>query len=251
MKNYIECWIAAASAIFPQALAGEPEVLEMAPAVPTGGLLGFAAQLKGDVEGYFSVLLDGVILESLFLGEGVDQKRAWGELLRETAEAAASEWTSTTGGRCRVEAFAEISGGAGATRALQLKASIGTWMILIHDETRTKMVDPPKRGRREEGTMEASSPLPEVRPGIDLLLDVELDATLRFGCREMTLSEILDLGAGDVVELDRHIADPVDLVVGDKIVARGEAVLVNGKFGLRVTEVASPRKRLESIRCLF
>ena len=67
----------------------------------------------------------------------------------------------------------------------------------------------------------------------------------------MPLGEILDLGPGDVVQLDRHVTDPVDLIVGDKIVARGEVVLVNGNFGLRVTEVAAPRKRLESIRCLF
>ncbi len=87
--------------------------------------------------------------------------------------------------------------------------------------------------------------------GLELLLDVELDATIRFGCRELPLKEILELGPGDVVTLDRHIADPADLIVGDKIVARGEVVLVNGNFGLRVTEVAAPRKRLESIRCLF
>jgi flagellar motor switch protein FliN/FliY len=87
--------------------------------------------------------------------------------------------------------------------------------------------------------------------GVDLLLDVELEASLRFGSREMPLNEVLDLGAGDVVELDRHVSDPVDLLVGDKIVARGEVVLVNGSFGLRVLEVAEPRKCLESIRCLF
>jgi flagellar motor switch protein FliN len=87
--------------------------------------------------------------------------------------------------------------------------------------------------------------------GIELLLEVELEAALRFGCREMPLSEVLELGPGDVVQLDRHVSDPVDLLVGDKIVARGEVVLVNGNFGLKVTEVAMPRKRLESIRCLF
>jgi flagellar motor switch protein FliN len=90
-----------------------------------------------------------------------------------------------------------------------------------------------------------------MNPGIELLLDVELEASLRFGCREMPLSEILDLGPGDVVQLDRNVSDPVDLIVGDKIVARGEVVLVNGNFGLRVTQVAEPRKRLETIRCLF
>jgi flagellar motor switch protein FliN len=92
---------------------------------------------------------------------------------------------------------------------------------------------------------------PNWSAGIELLLDVELEAALRFGCKELPLGEILDLGPGDVVQLDRNVADPVDLIVGDKIVARGEVVLVNGNFGLRVTEVASPRKRLESIRCLF
>lgn len=91
----------------------------------------------------------------------------------------------------------------------------------------------------------------DLAPGANLLVDVELEATLRFGCREMPLGDVLDLGPGDVVELDRQVNDPVDLIVGDKVVARGEVVLVNGNFGLRVTEVAEPRKRLESIRCLF
>lgn len=103
----------------------------------------------------------------------------------------------------------------------------------------------------------ASLPLP---PGLqpqrtsgnfDLLLEVELDAAVRFGSREMELKDLLELGPGDVVELDRQVADPVDLIVGDRIVARGEVVLVNGNFGLRVTEVAEPVRRLESIRCLW
>jgi flagellar motor switch protein FliN/FliY len=87
--------------------------------------------------------------------------------------------------------------------------------------------------------------------GIGLLYDVELDATLQFGSKEMLLRDVLDLGPGDVVELDRHIAEPVDLVVGDRIVARGEVVVANGNFALRILEVATPQMRLESIRCLF
>jgi len=87
--------------------------------------------------------------------------------------------------------------------------------------------------------------------GIGLLYDVELDATLQFGSKEMLLRDVLELGPGDVVELDRHIAEPVDLVVGDRIVARGEVVVANGNFALRILEVATPQMRLESIRCLF
>ncbi len=90
-----------------------------------------------------------------------------------------------------------------------------------------------------------------VESGIGLLCDIELDATLQFGFREMPLREVLELGPGDVVELDRHVSEPVDLVIGDRIVARGEVVVVSGNFALRVTEVAAPQLRLESIRCLF
>jgi len=84
---------------------------------------------------------------------------------------------------------------------------------------------------------------------VELLSDIELDATLQFGSREMTLHEVLELGPGAVVELNREVSEPVDLVVGDRIVARGEVVVVSGNFALRVTEVATPQLRLESIRC--
>jgi len=84
----------------------------------------------------------------------------------------------------------------------------------------------------------------------ELLRDIELDATLQFGSRDLSLREIFELGPGDIVELDRHVSEPVDLVVSDRIVARGEVVVVQGNFALRITQVATPQLRLESIRCL-
>ena len=75
--------------------------------------------------------------------------------------------------------------------------------------------------------------------GLERLLDIELEATIRFGAREMPLSELLEIGPGSVIALDRQVTDPVDLLVGDKVVARGEVVLVQGKFGLRVTELVA------------
>jgi flagellar motor switch protein FliN/FliY len=95
---------------------------------------------------------------------------------------------------------------------------------------------------------ESAAPQPSAR---DLLLEIELDATLQFGSRELALKDVLALSLGDVLELDRHVTEPVDLVVGDRIVARGEVVIVDGNFALLVTEVAEPQLRLESIRCLF
>ena len=253
MKKFIEYWMSAASAIFSQAIAGEPELIETLTKPMAQGLFGYAVRMSGAIEGRFAVVIESSILTLPLLGEGVDQKAAWEELLRETAQAAAGELLAKTGLHCRVEEIEETAGESQVTSVLQLKSANGTWIIMVRDETHDpqakERVQPPTRPTGDGiGPGQESG---RISPGIELLLDVELDATIRFGCREMALSEILDLGAGDVVELDRHASDPVDLVVGDKIVARGEAVLVNGNFGLRITEVAAPRKRLESIRCLF
>jgi flagellar motor switch protein FliN len=273
VKTYLECWTQVASALFSQALAGEPELSESLPKPLGAGSFGYAATLGGDAEGRFSVVLDGAVLDAPLMGEGVDQKGGWKELLSEAAGAAAGDLLAATGKKCQVVSFEEIAAEAKITRAFQLRLGERAWTVLVRDEVRDAREEPaahkvaePDRVALAQGSPAAASSSavpsdhlraapasfsPGLSPGLELLLDVELEASLRFGSREMPLGEILDLGPGDVVELDRHVADPVDLIVGDKIVARGEVVLVNGNFGLRVTEVAAPRKRLESIRCLF
>ena len=254
MKTYFDCWAGVTAELFAQALAGEPELSESLPKPLTAGALGWAATLTGDAEGRFTVLLDGAVLESPLMGEGVDQKAGWKELLREAANAACGELLAKTGKKCQVVSFEEIAEEAQVTHAFQLRSGERAWTVLVRDQVRTLEAKPcPEQESKNTGeaASERASAPPALSPGLELLLDVELEASLRFGSREMPLGEILDLGPGDVVELDRHVADPVDLIVSDKIVARGEVVLVNGNFGLRVTEVAAPKKRLESIRCLF
>jgi len=82
---------------------------------------------------------------------------------------------------------------------------------------------------------------------LDLLLDVVLEATLRFGQREMLLRDILELRPGSVVELNRRIQEPAELLVAGRVIAHGEVVIVDGNYGLRVTDVAHPQQRLESV----
>lgn len=82
---------------------------------------------------------------------------------------------------------------------------------------------------------------------LDLLMDVELPVMLRFGTRRSSLREILDLATGAVLELDREVQEPVDLVLNGKLIARGEVVVVDGNYGLRVTEVASAQQRVNSL----
>ena len=72
---------------------------------------------------------------------------------------------------------------------------------------------------------------------IERVIDVPLAVTLRFGQRHLTLRDVLTLTTGSLVELDRQVEEPVDLVLGDRLIARGEVVIVDGNYGLRVTEV--------------
>jgi flagellar motor switch protein FliN len=265
--TYLDCWINVATTLFSQALAGEPELVESLPKPMSPGAFGFVAMISGDEEGRFAVILDPGILESPLVGEGVDQKAGWSEILKEVADAAIGELLAKAGKKCKIEKFEEIAGESKISRAFVLKSGENSWPIMVRDEVRVPKVPKADAAKTEAAKAAAAAPAepaaaappppppppagPQLSPGIELLLDVELEASLRFGCREIPLSDILDLGPGDVVQLDRHVTDPVDLIVGDKIVARGEVVLVNGNFGLRVTEVSAPKKRLESIRCLF
>jgi flagellar motor switch protein FliN len=85
-------------------------------------------------------------------------------------------------------------------------------------------------------TSAADSPQPA--GALDLLMDVQLALTLRFGSKTLQLREVLDLSAGSVVELDRKIQEPVDLLLDGRLVARGEVVVIDGNYGLRVTDVS-------------
>jgi flagellar motor switch protein FliN/FliY len=75
---------------------------------------------------------------------------------------------------------------------------------------------------------------------LNLVMDVELNVTLRFGQRQLTLREVMELTSGSVIELDRQVDEPVELLLDGKVIARGEAVVIDGNYGLRVTDVPQP-----------
>jgi flagellar motor switch protein FliN/FliY len=75
---------------------------------------------------------------------------------------------------------------------------------------------------------------------LKLVMDVELNVSLRFGQRQMPLRDVLELNNGSVIELDRMVDEPVELFLDGKLIARGEAVVVDGNYGLRITEIPQP-----------
>jgi flagellar motor switch protein FliN/FliY len=84
--------------------------------------------------------------------------------------------------------------------------------------------------------------------GIDLLLDVTLPISIELGRTAMSISDILGLGPGSVVELEKLAGEPVDLLVNNKLIARGEVVVVDENFGIRITSMISPQDRIKSLK---
>ncbi len=82
---------------------------------------------------------------------------------------------------------------------------------------------------------------------IDMLMDVDLPVAIELGRTKMSISDILALGPGSVVELNKLAGEPVDLLVNYKVVARGEVVVVDENFGLRITQLLTPEERLKSL----
>ena len=82
---------------------------------------------------------------------------------------------------------------------------------------------------------------------LDLILDVPLRVTVELGRTKMIVSELLNLGQGSVVELSKLAGEPMEVMVNEKLVARGEAVVVNEKFGVRLTDIISPSERVEKL----
>lgn len=80
-----------------------------------------------------------------------------------------------------------------------------------------------------------------------VLMDVQLPVSIRFGETEMILEEIVKLGVGSVIELNSGIDQPVELVVNNRILARGEVVTVDGFYGIRITEITNAGERFKSL----
>ncbi len=82
---------------------------------------------------------------------------------------------------------------------------------------------------------------------IELLMDVDLPVSIELGRTKMSISDILSLGPGSVVELNKLAGEPVDLLVNQKVVAKGEVVVVDENFGLRITQLLTQEERLKSL----
>ena len=95
---------------------------------------------------------------------------------------------------------------------------------------------------------EATTPPPSGKTAsLDLILDIPLTVTVELGRSKMLINDLLQLGQGSVIELTKLAGEPLEVLVNQKLVARGEVVVVNEKFGVRLTDIVSPMERVQSL----
>lgn len=87
----------------------------------------------------------------------------------------------------------------------------------------------------------------EELPNIELLLDIPLEITAELGRTRMIINDLLQLGQGSVIELNKLAGEPLEILVNQKLIARGEVVVVNEKFGIRLTDIISPLERIKQL----
>jgi len=82
---------------------------------------------------------------------------------------------------------------------------------------------------------------------LDLILDIPLTVTVELGRSKMLINDLLQLGEGSVIELTKLVGEPLEVLINSKLVARGEVVIVNEKFGVRLTTIVTPTERVRSL----
>jgi len=113
------------------------------------------------------------------------------------------------------------------------------------DEKKQELSEKAKAADFEQ--LQPTRPSPGLN-NLDFILDVPLQVSVHIGSTRMLIKELLQLGQGSIIELNKIAGEPMDVLVNDRLIARGEVVVVNDKFGIRLTDIISPSERVEKLK---
>ncbi|GAA8475120.1 flagellar motor switch protein FliY [Helicobacter pylori] len=116
-----------------------------------------------------------------------------------------------------------------------------------HKEEKEETTKSATEATEEVKTHDASLENIEIR-NISMLLDVKLNVKVRIGQKKMILKDVVSMDIGSVVELDQLVNDPLEILVDDKVIAKGEVVIVDGNFGIQITDIGTKKERLEQLK---
>ena len=202
-----------------------------------------SVRLRGTLRGELRLEISSKDLSILFAGlevEAANSAASWNELMdaliRQLPKRAADAgvFAFSVESHCAVEPSEAVIQ-IGRMELMQSASTQVVVRVLADNELieNLQIADWNSTHNRAKATHKESA-----MPELGRVIDVPLNVTLRFGQRTMRLREVLDLSPGALVELDRQVEDPVDLILDERVIARGEVVIVDGNYGLRVTEIA-------------
>jgi flagellar motor switch protein FliN/FliY len=110
-----------------------------------------------------------------------------------------------------------------------------------------KDIDETEEGDKDGEDMGEEAASKGETKSMDLILDIPLTVAVELGRSKMLINDLLQLGQGSVIELTKLVGEPLEVLVNQKLVARGEVVVVNEKFGVRLTDIVSPMERVQSM----
>jgi flagellar motor switch protein FliN len=280
LRNWCEAWKTSLQNVVSQVsgtASGQPAVFEIAfqPPPTADSDVWYTVVAGGAVHGEMTLRLpaaSGTRIAQKFLGEAEpaatgndtetataenitpENKEALEEFLRQIAGLAATALAATVGGEVQLHlaASAAPSWSSDAIVCFQTRNEAGASIsveIQISPALAAELqprVQHSAAAQMPAQASPASSSVPPPASSYRRLMDVGLDVKLRFGTRRMLLRDVLALSAGAVIELDNTLHSPVDLLLDGRLIAQGEVVIVDGKYGLRITDVVDPAPALGS-----
>ncbi|MBT8763638.1 flagellar motor switch protein FliN [Desulfohalobiaceae bacterium Ax17] len=115
------------------------------------------------------------------------------------------------------------------------------------EEKRKSLAAQSKEAQFKDLTAEARAKKERPKRDLEFILDIPLTVTAQLGSTQLLINELLQLGQGSVIELNKLAGEPLEVLVNGKLVARGEAVVINEKFGVRLTDIISPIERIKQL----
>ncbi len=103
------------------------------------------------------------------------------------------------------------------------------------------------KGNIPAETLKNNESMQKEKYDVDLILDIPLDVSVELGKVRMIVNDLLQLGQGSIIELNKPVGESLEIYINNKLVARGEVVVVDEKFGIRVTDIISPLERAKSL----
>ena len=161
----------------------------------------------------------------------------------------AAEWEAALAGG-DAQSSSEKKGGQNDDKlAAEWAAALaGDEQRAVEEEREKKLVPQALDARFKDMTEAYKAPRPDgERRELDFILDIPLDVSAELGRTRLLINELLQLGQGSVVELNKLAGEPLEVYVNGKLVARGEAVVINEKFGVRLTDIISPIGRVKQL----